>query len=51
MTTEELEQAKAEVAEFRPMERPPRHPFSRWDLLRAVGLHGPPTEIDRYFGY
>ncbi len=51
MTTEELEQAKAEVAEFRPKERPRQRRFSQWDLRRAVGLHGPPTEYERFFGY
>jgi TPR repeat protein len=52
MTTDEIEQAKREVEEFRPKKRSERRPVSRRDALRAVGINrGEPTEYDRFLGY
>ena len=51
MTTDEVEQAKGRVAEFRPKERPEQRRLRRRDALRAFGLHGEPTEYERFFGY
>jgi TPR repeat protein len=51
MSADELERAKARVAGFRPAARPPRRRLSQWQRLRALGLHGLPTEYERFFGY
>jgi hypothetical protein len=51
MTPDEIEQAKAGVAAFRPKEAPKQPRLRRQDVLRAMGLVHEPTEYERAFGY
>ncbi len=50
LEADELELAKADAAQFRPKERKGERRPSKKDLLRLVGLNGPPGEIERFFG-
>jgi len=50
LTTEEVELAKAEVAQFQTKERKGERRPSKKKLLRLVGLNRPPGEIERFFG-
>ena len=51
MTVDQIEHAKARVADFRPKERPRAHRLSRREVLRAFGISGQPSEYERFFGF
>ena len=50
LTADELEIAKADVANFQPKERHGERRPNKKKLLSLVGLKGPPGEIQRFFG-
>ena len=50
LTADELELAKADVAQFRPNQRKGERRPNKKRLLRLVGLNGPPGEIQRFMG-
>jgi len=51
LTPSELQQAKENVARFRPKERKGQRRPSTKQLLRVVGLNRAPGEIERFFGF
>ncbi len=51
MTADEIAQAKAKAATFRPKQRPRPRRWTRQEVLRAVGIHGPVGEYTRLFGH
>jgi TPR repeat protein len=50
LTADELERAKANVAQFRPKERKGERRPSKKELLKVVGLNKAPGEYERFFG-
>jgi TPR repeat protein len=50
LEADELELAKANVAKFQPKEKKGERRPSQKQLLRLVGLNGPPGEMQRFFG-
>jgi len=51
MTIDQIEQAKSQVAEFRPKERPRARSPTPQEILDALGIFGPPGEYERLFGF
>jgi TPR repeat protein len=51
LTADELEIAKADVAKFHAKERKGERRPDKKKLLRLLGLHGPPGEMQRFFGF
>jgi TPR repeat protein len=51
LTSGELQQAKEDVAQFRPKVRKGQRRPSTKQLLRVVGLNRTPGEIERFFGF